>query len=113
MLTFSDVHRTESDDWHSDGPFLTDSGTLDRLEAMIDKGATLIAEHWHYRGSRAPDRLIVDNLDDFLKYLKNNAIAGDIVDVFDISEAWEAKGDPVLSGKCPDERGEIPRSGAY
>jgi len=113
MLKFSDIHRTESDDWHSDGPFLTDAETLEKLRVLIDKGATLIAEHWHYRGSRAPDRLVVDDVDNFLEYLQENAIAGDIVDVFDLTEAWGAKGEPAISGKCPDERGEIPRSGAY
>ena len=113
MLTFSDIHRHEPDDWHSDGPFLTDKSALEKLQSLVQQGSTLIAEHWHYRGSRAPDRFIVEDYDDFLDYLKENAIAGDIVDVFDLTEAWQSKGEPLVSGKCPDERGEIPRKGAY
>jgi hypothetical protein len=113
MLRFSNIHRAESDDWHSEGPFLTSPETLEKLESLIDQGRTLIAEHWHYRGSRAPDRQVIEHVEDFLDYLKDNAIAGDIVDVFDITAAWQEKGKPVVSGKCPDDRGEVPRKGAY
>jgi hypothetical protein len=113
MLKFSDVYRNESDKWHSDGPFISDPETLEKLRLLVEQGHTLVAEHWHYRGGRAPDRFFVEDHEDFIDYLKANAIAGDIVDVFDITSGWQSKGDPVVSGKCPDERGEIPTSGPY
>ena len=113
MLTFSDINKYEPDEWHSEGPFLTSPETLKELESLLEQGRTLIAKHWHYRGAREPNRVVVQYIDDFLEYLKQNAIAGDIIDVFDITELWEQADEPVLSAKCPDERGQVPRRGAY
>lgn len=113
MLSFSDINRAESDDWQSDGPFISDTETLEKLRLLIENGHTLVAEHWHYRGARSPDRFFVEDHEGFIDYLKENAIAGDIVDVFDISDSWQSKGEHTISGKCPDERGEVPTKGAY
>ena len=67
----------------------------------------------YYRGSRCQDRFIAEDYDEFLEYLKKEAGARDIIDVHDLSESWSSKDEPIVSGKCPDERGEIPRKGAY
>ena len=113
MLTFSGIHRYEPDDWSGHGDKFTDPERLRRIKVLLAEGRLLIVEHWHYRGSRAPDRIVIEDYDDLLEYLEKNAIAGDIVDIFDMSDAWSKKGDPVVSGKCPDKHGEIPKNGAY
>ncbi len=113
MLTFSSPHRSEGDYWTPDGLRFTDSENVKKLQTLIDAGRFLVAEHWHYRGARAPDRIVVEYYDAFVEYLRENAIAGDIVDVFDLSDSWANKGESVVTGKCPDKAGEVPRSGAY
>ena len=113
MLTFKSPFRSDDDDWTPDGPKFTDSKTLAKVAELLEAGRFLIAEHWHYRGSRAPDRIDVEYLDDFVEYPEKNAIAGDVVDIFDLSDGWVSRGKSVVSGKCPDEQGEVPRTGAY
>lgn len=113
LLTFSDVHRYEPDDWSASGDRFTTDTNLDALQNLLDEGRILIAEHWHYRGARAPDRVVVEYYDDFIDYLKRAAIAGDIIEIFDITDLWKSRGSPRISGKCPDEKGEVPKSGAY
>jgi len=84
MLTFSDVHRHEPDEWSSKGEIFTKTERLAELKRLVEGNRFLIAEHWHYRGSRCPDRLIIEDYDDFIDYLESNAIAGDIIDIFDL-----------------------------
>lgn len=113
MLTFSDIFRYEPDGWGAEGRMFTAPQNLEELARLLDRGCFLVAVHWHYRGARCPDRLVVEDYEAFIEYLEKNAIAGDIVEVFDLSDAWKQKGAPLVSGKCPDERGEIPQRGAY
>lgn len=113
MIKFSNVHRFEPDNWRKcEKEVFSSEENLLLIEKSLDDGKFLIAEHWHYRGASCPDRLVIEDYDEFLNYLKDNAIAGDIVDIFDLSDAWENKR-TVVSGKCPDELGEIPEKGAY
>jgi len=68
-FTFKTTWRSDQDDWHSDGPAITNSEVLKRIhDALEDR--ILVLEHWHYRGSRAPDRIVVDDYDNFIEYLK-------------------------------------------
>lgn len=113
MLTFKCYSKHEPDDWSTDGERFTDPARLSELERFIEEGRLLVAEHWHYRGSRSPTRLIVEDYDDFIDYLQGNAVAGDIVEVFDLSSAWKQKSSAIVAGKCPDQQGEVPRRGAY
>ena len=112
MLKFSNIHRFEPDNWVKNGDIFSTEKNLNVLKDTIENGAFLIVEHWHYRGASAPGRFVLEDFEDFVDYLKENAIAGDIIDVFDLTEAWSSK-EIFLSGKCPDETGEIPEKGAY
>ena len=110
-FTFKTAWRSDDDEWRSDGPTITDAALLKRIhDALEDQ--ILVLEHWHYRGSRAPDRIVVDDYDDFIEYLKDNAIAGDAIHIFDITDALK-DGKQLVHGKCPDEHGQVPRKGAY
>ncbi len=69
-------------------------------------------EHWHYRGSRAPDRIVIAEYVDLIDYLKENAIAEDAIHIFDITDAIK-DGKELAYGKCPDDTGMVPKKGAY
>lgn len=112
MLKFSNIHRYEPDNWGKNGDIFSTDENLNIVKEKIESGAFVIVEHWHYRGARCPDRFVIEDFEDFVDYLNENAIAGDIIDIFDLTDAW-SKREIFLSGKCPDESGEIPEKGAY
>lgn len=112
MHKFSGIYRHEPDGWNKKGSIFTSEENLKVLEEMLSGGQFFIAEHWHYRGARAPDRVVVEDCDEFINYLKENAIAGDIVKICNLTEAWEGK-EKIMEGKCPDDKGEVPERGAY
>ena len=113
MLTFRTVDRYEPDDWTTDAPVFSIQKNLDLIEGLTLQGRVLIAEHWHYRGSRRQDRIIVEDFEHFVEHLNDNAVAGDAFDVYDITDLWSKKDSPIISGKCPDENGQVPKGGAY
>jgi len=113
MIKFSNIHRFEPDNWRlNESEVICSDEKLQIIEKELDAGKFLIAEHWHYRGASCPKRLVIEDYDEFLDYLKEHAIAGDIIDIFDLSIAWQSK-KIFLTGKCPDELGETPEKGAY
>ena len=111
-FTFSTAWRSDADEWCRTGQKITDPDALEAVKAALSDDKMLVLEHWHYRGSRCPDRVVIDDYDDFVDYLKENAIAGDAVHVFDITQALE-DGKQLVQGKCPDEHDEVPKKGAY
>lgn len=113
MLTCKIFDRYEADEWTTEGSIFSVPENLEKLEKLIQEGKVLVAEHWHYRGSRCQDRIIVEDFDHFIDYLKDNAFAGDAIDIFDITDLWPKKDSPIISGKCPDQSGEVPQRGAY
>jgi hypothetical protein len=111
-FTFKSVYKPEWDNWNSNGEIITDSDKLSLVAKALKEGKALLAEHWHYRGSRPTDRILIANYDSFINYLKENAIAGDTVNVFDITAVLK-EGNLLVTGKCPDAAGEVPERGAY
>ncbi len=112
MRKFSGVHRYEPDEWSNDGPIFPTEEDLETLDNLVSKGNFIVVEHWHYRGARCPDRMVIEDVGDFVDYLEGNAIAGDIISIYDLTETWEQR-KTIIEGKCPDEKGEVPRKGAY
>lgn len=116
MLTFRHISKNKPDNWSKNGDIFTTEENLNKLKEKTGKFCFLIAEHWHFGGARAPTRFIIEDYDDFIAYLKENALAGDIIDIYDMTETWEkARSNKgfVISGKCPNELGEIPENGSY
>ncbi|HWU26673.1 MAG TPA: hypothetical protein VN154_09755, partial [Rhizomicrobium sp.] len=69
-------------------------------------------EHRFYRGSRAPARLIFDEYDEVVEYMKANANPGDLMHVWNYLAL--CRDDNVLAhGNIPDAAGRTPKSGAY
>jgi len=111
-LTFREWDRYEPDGWSHHGAVITETSELNKVRGALDAYKTLVIKHWHYRGSRSPDLVVVEDIDGFLDYLRENANAGDAIDVYDITGLLSEER-RIASGKCPDQSGEVPLRGAY
>jgi len=113
MYKFSGIHRYEGDEWSKEGSMFPTKEKLAVLQKLLLKGKFIVVEHWHYRGASCPDRMVIQDVDDFTEYLEKHAIAGDIIRVYDLTETSWTKKTVLIEGKCPDDNGEIPNKGAY
>ncbi len=112
QLKFKTVYKSDADEWTRDGQKISDPAVFGLMSKALSQDRILLVEHRHYRGARAPDRVVVTDVNQFSAYLMENAIAGDAVHVFDITTALE-DGKEIAHGKCPDEHDEVPKKGAY
>ena len=104
--------RVESDDWTPNGRKILSPENLSTIRNTLDDEGPIIVEHWFYYGSRAPDRLVFDDYDDFVEYVKTKSAIGDAFHVW--SYASMCKDDnSIANGKFPDVDGCVPLKGAY
>ena len=103
---------SEKDEWTTDGAKITSPENLANIKAVLEDEAPIIVEHWFYRGSSAPDRVIFDDFEDFVDYLNEKASAGDMVNVWNFGRACTQK-NVLAYGKCPDDEDRVPKKGAY
>jgi len=103
--------RSEADEWTTDGSKISSADNLNVVRAVLEEGSVIV-EHWFYRGSRSPNRLIFDDFDDFLNHLNNETYAGDAIHIWSFAALCKDE-NTIAHGKCPDETGQIPKSGAY
>ena len=103
---------SEKDNWTADGAKITSPDNLENIRRVLEGEAPIIVEHWFYRGSSAPDRMVFDDFDDFMDYLKKNASAGDALNVWNFGKACKEK-NRLAHGKCPDDQDQVPQKGAY
>ena len=102
----------EADEWTTEGSKITAPATLEAIRKTLEDHGPVILEHWYYRGSCAPDRLVFDDFDRLAEYLNTASFAGDSIYVW--SYAAICRDDNVLAnGKCPDDEGRVPKKGAY
>ncbi len=104
--------RNEADDWSNEGQKITSQELLDLIRRTIETLGPVVVEHWYYRGSSAPNRVVFDDYDDFVAYLNEQASAGDAIDVWSFVRVC-TQVNQLTSGKCPDEDGLVPKGGAY
>lgn len=102
---------SEEDDWRADGEKITAPEILDTIRQCLDE-SSIIIEHWFYRGSHAPDRMMFDDYDAFIEYLKSRASPGDAIHVWSFAAVC-CDNNELARGKCPDDKGLVPRRGAY
>ncbi len=104
--------RSDEDEWVPDGRKILSTENLEKIRRTLEDEGPIIVEHWFYRGSSAPDRLIFDDVGEFVEYVQSKSRIGDAIHVW--SFASVCKDDNVIaSGKFPDEDGCVPRKGAY
>ena len=53
----------ESDGWTTQGRKITDPECLEAIRKVLDEEGPVVVEHWFYRGSCAPDRLVFEDFD--------------------------------------------------
>lgn len=104
--------RIETDEWTPDGRKILSPENLAAIRATLDKEGPIIVEHWFYYGSRAPDRFILEDCDDFVEYVQTNSRIGDAFHVWSFFAVCKDETE-IASGKVPDEDGCVPRKGAY
>lgn len=103
-------YRAEADDW-GPGRSILDSDSLEALRLALEQ-TPLIVEHRHYRGARAPTRLVFDEYEDLEEYLRTKAWRGDHFYVWRFDHLCRDD-NPLVHGKLPDVDGTVPRGGAY
>ena len=102
----------EGDEWSTSGPtnFLSPD-VLARIKSELERGPVIV-EHWHYRGSRAPDRLVFEDFEDVVEYAQTKARPGDAFHVWAFAGLCRDE-NTLASGKIPDAQGRTPKRGAY
>jgi len=103
---------SEADEWTTDGPKITAPEQLETVRRTLEDEGPVIVAHWFYRGSSAPDRVVVDDFDHFIEYLNTRASAGAIIDVWSFSAVCTDT-TRIASGKCPDDQDRVSKKGAY
>jgi len=93
------------------GASMADDERLDRLRRVLEE-SPVIVEHRFYFGSSAPHRFIVDDFDDLRTYLREKTRPGDSFWFWRYDEHCRDD-NPITQGKVPDERGLVPKGGAY
>lgn len=104
--------RAEEDEWVADGRKILSAENLEKIRQTLEGEGPIIVEHWFYRGSRSPVRLIFDELDAFIGYVQSHARGGDAFHVWSFASVCKDEG-VIASGKHPDEDGRVPKGGAY
>ena len=98
-------------EWSSEGPNIMLSEQRQRIARAL-QDSSIIVEHRHYFGSRAPTRMIFEDIETFDEYLRENARPGDSIWCWRYSELCRDD-NSLTHGKYPDEHGRTPRGGAY
>jgi hypothetical protein len=104
--------RAEADDWRPDGRKILSPENLDIIRKTIEDDGPIILEHWHYRGARAPDRFLFEEMDEFIAYVQGHSAIGDAFHVWSFADVCTNEKE-IAGGKFPDEDGCVPRKGAY
>src|SRR5262245_58093973 len=99
-------------EWSMEGRNILSEGRLGAIRHVLENVGPAIVEHWFYYGGRSPDRLVFEDYDEFMEYLRANAKPGDAFHVWEFSQV--CRDDNVLAnGKYPDPQGRVPKGGAY
>jgi hypothetical protein len=104
--------RCEADEWSPDGRKILSAENLEAIRKTLEDEGPIIVEHWHYHGSRSPDRLVFDGLDEFIEYVQGKAGVGDAFHVWSFAAVCKDENE-IAGGKFPDEDGCVPRKGSY
>lgn len=94
--------------WHIDDTKMLSAEKLGQIERHLRTKGCIAVLHSHFCGARSATPGAFDDFDTFKDYLAREAKPGDIIDVWPFPS-----GESVISGRVPNEKGEIPKRGAY
>jgi hypothetical protein len=103
---------SEADEWSTEGRKIISPENLGAIRKTLEEDGPIILEHWFYWGSCAPVFLVFDDFDAFTEYLNNKASAGDAIHVWSFAAVCKDNNE-LAYGKCPDDQGRVPKTGAY
>ena len=99
-------------EWSLEGRNILSADRLAAIRNVLENVGPVIVEHWFYYGSRSPDRIVFEDYDELLEYLKANAKPGDAIHVWEFSKLCRDD-NTLANGKYPDALGRVPKGGAY
>jgi hypothetical protein len=102
----------DGNEWSVEGRNILSPDRLAAIRSVLEEVGPVIVKHWFYYGSRSPDRLVFEDYEELLEYLRANARPGDALHVWDFAQV--CRDDNTLAdGKYPDSHGRTPKGGAY
>ena len=104
--------RYEPDEWTPDGQKILSDENLEIIRKTLEDEGPIIVEHRFYRESRSPDRLVFEDLDDFVEYVNSKARPGDAFYIWSFYLICTDES-IIAHGKYPDDDGCVPKKGAY
>ena len=104
--------RIEADEWRADGQKILSAENVRVIKDTLENEGPIIVEHWFYYGSRAPDRFVFEDFDDFADYVQTKSRIGDAFHVWSFASVCKSENE-LATGKFPDDDGCVPRKGAY
>lgn len=102
----------DAEEWSMEGRNILSDDRLAAIRQVLETVGPVILEHWFYYGGRSPDRLVFEDYDEFLEYLRTNARPGDSLYVWGFSQVC-GDDNTLANGKYPDPEGRVPKGGAY
>lgn len=102
--------RVEADNW-AVGDNVLSADVLRRITSALEAGP-LVVEHRFYRGSRSPERMVVEDIDRLKAYLTSNAVPGDSFWFWSFESVCRDD-NALLNSKYPDKDGTTPSGGSY
>jgi len=113
MIAFPERDFSAADEWVSNGRKLTETD-LKLVQAVLENEGPVLVKHWFYGGSSGPKCIAFQSIEPLRDYLNTSASAGDAITIWSIEKLIEnQRMNTVVSCKCANERGEVPRRGAY
>src|SRR5579863_5248817 len=73
---------SEADQRTFDGVKINTPENIQMVRNILENVGPIIVEHWFYRGSSAPDRVVFDDFEDFEQYVNAKTSAGDAIDIW-------------------------------
>ena len=104
--------RVETDNWTPNGQKILSPENLAIIRKTLENDGPIIVEHWFYRGSRSPSRLVFDDFDAFVDYVQTESAIGDAFHVWSYASLCRDENE-IAAGKFPDGDGRVPTKGAY
>ena len=106
------THTDDGNGWSAEGRNILGEDRMSAIRKVLEDKGPVIVEHWFYYGSRAPERIVFDDYEQFVEYLNTKARPGDAFHVWDFADLCRHDNTPV-NGKYPDAEGRVPARGAY